>query len=315
MKFVSYLDVDSPRLGIIVKDQLYDIHCINPFLSEGMLGFLQQENKGIDYAHLTAEEIENGQYVQKALNNKSIVAPLPNPRSFRNVFNQNPKDQPFPILYFGNHQAIAGEGNIDCMQYHFGKLDFELEIAVVLNKEGRNIRAEHADYYIGGFMILTNFVSRGIQDDESEYSDISAKSMDFGIATGPMLVTPDELEEYRTGKEGHIGNHYQLKAECIVKNETVCEVNSADLPWTFAEIIERASYGTTLYPGDIIGSGKLPGASFQDINSGNKKENDAYKEQWLQPTDHIMVRVEGLGELSNKMCLSAAEISLTDEEG
>ena len=315
MKFVSYLDVDNPRLGIIVKEQLYDLHCINPFLAKDMLGFLQQENQGMDYARITAEEIENGQYLQKALKEKTLVAPLPNPKSFRNSLNKNSENLSFPIWYFGNHQAIVGEGNIDCMQYHFGKLDFELEIAVVLNKEGRNIRAEHADYYIGGFMILANFVSRGIQDDESEFVDISAKSMDFNISTGPLFVTPDELEGYRIEKEGHIGNHYQLKAECLVKNEVVCEANTADLPWSFAEIIERTSYGATLYPGDIIGSGKLKSACFQDINAANENKKGSSTEQWLQPTDPITFRVEGLGELNNKISLSAAEISLTNEEG
>lgn len=314
MKFVSYLDVDSPRLGIIVKEQLYDLHNINPFIHEDMLSFFQQENQGIDYAKITAKEIENGQYDQKALKNRVLVAPLPNPKSIRNSFNKTLEGLSFPVWYFGNHHAVIGAGDLDCMQYYFGKLDFQLEIAAVLNKEGRNIRAENADYYIGGIMILNNFISRGVEDDESEFVDISAKSRDFNIATGPYLVTPDELEDYIIEKEGHIGNHYQLNAECAVNNKTVCKVDTADLPWTFAEIIERVSYGATLYPGDIISSGKLLGACFRDLNNSNTDENSTHSEQWLQPTDEITLKVEGLGELRNKLTLSATEISLPNEE-
>lgn len=314
MKFVSYLDVDSPRLGIIVNDQLYDLHNINPFISETMLGFLQQENQGMDFAKITIEEIANGQYAQKSLDDKVITAPLPNPKSFRNCINKNVKGLPFPIWNFGNHHAVGGEGDVDCMQYHFGKLDFELEIAAVLNKEGRNIRAEHADYYIGGIMMLVTYVSRGIQDDEQNFVDTSAKSMDFSVTTGPFLVTPDELDEYQVTKEGHIGKHYQMEAECIVKGEKVYETNTIHLPWTFAEIIERVSYGATLYPGDIIGSGKIQGACLKDVNEENKKNDEAYEDQWLNPNDQVMFHVQGLGKLRNKTSLSATEISLTDED-
>lgn len=314
MKSVSYLDVDSPRLGIIVNDQLYDLHNINPFISETMLGFLYQENQGMDFAKITVEEIANGQYAQKSLEDKTITAPLPNPKSFRSCINKKAKGLQFPIWNFGNHHAVGGEGDVDCMQYHFGKLDFELEIAAILNKEGRNIRAEHADYYIGGIMMLVTYVSRGIQDDEQNFIDISAKSMDFSITTGPFLVTPDELDEYQVKKEGHIGKHYQMKVECALKDETVCRTNTIHLPWTFAEIIERVSYGATLYPGDIIGSGKIQGACLEDINNENKKNNETYEDQWLNPNDEVMFHAQGLGELRNKMSLSAAEISLTDED-
>lgn len=308
MKFVSYLDIDSPRLGIIVQERLYNLHCINPFIVENMLGFLQQEVRGMDYARITFDEIQNGQYIQKAMEKKVLVAPLPNPKSFRNILNSS-SDTQFPVQYFGNHQAIVGPGLIDCMQHHFGKLDFELQIAAVLGKEGRNIRAEHADHYISGFMIMSNFISRSIQDDESRFVSISAKSMDFAISTGPFLVTPDELKDYEVEKKGHIGNHYQLKAECVVNDKPVCEVNTVDLAWTFAEIIERASYGSTLYPGDIIGSGPIPGASLKDIYSSTKEKKS---DQWLQPTDKITFKVDGLGSLGNAMSLNAAEIPLVE---
>src|SRR5699024_8846037 len=118
MKFVSYLDVDSPRLGIIVKEQLYDLHNINPFIHEDMLSFFQQENQGIDYAKITAKEIENGQYDQKALKNRVLLAPLPNPKSIRNSFNKTLEGLSFPGWYFGNHHAVTGAGDLDCMQYY-----------------------------------------------------------------------------------------------------------------------------------------------------------------------------------------------------
>jgi fumarylacetoacetate (FAA) hydrolase len=80
--------------------------------------------------------------------------------------------------------------------------------------------------------------------------------------------------------------------------------------WTFAEIIERASYGVDLYPGDVIGSGTVGTGCFLELNGTGKLNNAEYEEQWLQPGDVVELEVDGLGILSNTIVQEEDDFSL-----
>ena len=98
--------------------------------------------------------------------------------------------------------------------------------------------------------------------------------------------------------------------QCRVNGVTVSDGNLADMDWTFAEIIERASYGVDLYPGDIIGSGTVGTGCFLELN-GTGKLNDAnYQEQWLKEGDVVEMEVDGLGILSNTIVREDSDMSL-----
>jgi fumarylacetoacetate (FAA) hydrolase len=103
----------------------------------------------------------------------------------------------YPIFYFTNHNAIMGPGEIPCMPDHFQKLDFELEVAVVLGKRGRNVKAADADQYIAGYMIMNDMSARTLQMEEMLLNLGPAKGKDFSTVIGPWLVTPDELESFK----------------------------------------------------------------------------------------------------------------------
>ena len=77
-----------------------------------------------------------------------------------------------------------------------------------------------------------------------------------------------------------------------------------------AEFIERCSYGVTLYPGDVIGSGTVGTGCFLEINGTGKLNNAHYKEQWLQPGDIVELEVDGLGKLTNTIELEKTNYSL-----
>jgi fumarylacetoacetate (FAA) hydrolase len=81
----------------------------------------------------------------------------------------------------------------------------------------------------------------------------------------------------------------------------VSEGNLADMDWTFAEIIERASYGVDLYPGDVIGSGTVGTGCFLELNGTGKLNDPNYAEQWLQPGDKVVMEIDQLGRLENDM--------------
>jgi fumarylacetoacetate (FAA) hydrolase len=224
-----------------------------------------------------------------------------------------PEFDQFPVFYFSNHNSIKGPGEIVCMSDHLKKLDFELEVAIVICKPGKNIKAEDADEYIGGFMIMNDFSARALQSEEMKLNLGPAKGKDFATAIGPWLVTPDELEEFKVEpKENHTGNVYNLKMTARVNGVQVSEGNLANMEWTFAEIIERASYGVQLFPGDVIGSGTVGTGCFLELNGTGKLNNPDYEEQWLKEGDEIELEVEGLGILKNTIVKDESDFSILD---
>jgi fumarylacetoacetate (FAA) hydrolase len=222
-----------------------------------------------------------------------------------------PEFDQYPIFYFTNHHSIQGPGEIKCMPDHFEKLDFELEVAIVISKHGRNINANNADEYIGGLMIMNDMSARRLQMEEMLLNLGPAKGKDFSTVLGPWLVTLDELENFLIpAKENHTGASWNLKMNCWVNGVQVSEGNVGDMDWTFAEIIERASYGADLYPGDVIGSGTVGTGCFLELNGTGKLNTPDYTEQWLKEGDIVEMEIDGLGKLSNTIVREESEFSI-----
>jgi fumarylacetoacetate (FAA) hydrolase len=197
------------------------------------------------------------------------------------------------------------------MPDHLEKLDFELECAILICKHGRNIRAEEADQYIGGLMVMNDFSARTLQMEEMLLNLGPAKGKDFSTTIGPCLVTLDELESFETpAKPGHVGKNWNLRMQCFVNGEQVSDGNLADMDWTFAEIIERASYGVDLFPGDIIGSGTVGTGCFLELNGTGKLNDSNYPEQWLQEGDVIELEIDQIGKLTNTITRDEDDFSI-----
>jgi fumarylacetoacetate (FAA) hydrolase len=197
------------------------------------------------------------------------------------------------------------------MPDHLEKLDFELEAAIVIGQHGRNIKAEDADNHIAGLMIMNDLSARRLQMEEMLLNLGPAKGKDFSTVIGPWLVTLDELAEFEIpARENHIGKNWNLRMQCRVNGKTVSEGNLGDMDWTFAEIIERASYGVDLYPGDVIGSGTVGTGCFLELNGTGKLNDPGYTEQWLQPGDTVEMEIEKLGLLSNTIVAEESDWSI-----
>jgi fumarylacetoacetate (FAA) hydrolase len=330
MKLVSYLRDEDAQLAILVNGNLFDTDNLNPNLPVSITMFLNYWEDVFPIAYSINRTLEEGtnRYKAISLEEAELLAPVPAPTSFRDAYafrdhvatarrNRNAPmiqefDQ-FPVFYFSNHNSIVGPGEIVCMPDHLKKLDFELEVAIVICKPGKNIKAGEADEYIGGFMIMNDFSARALQMEEMKLNLGPAKGKDFATAIGPWLVTPDELEEFKVpAKENHIGNAYNLTMKCRVNGAQVSEGNLSDMEWTFAEIIERASYGVQLYPGDIIGSGTVGTGCFLELNGTGKLNDPNYEEQWLKEGDEIEMEVEGLGVLKNTIVKDESDFSILD---
>jgi fumarylacetoacetate (FAA) hydrolase len=83
-----------------------------------------------------------------------------------------------------------------------------------------------------------------------------------------------------------------------------------DLDWTFAEFIERSSYGVTLYRGDVFGCGTLGTGCFLELNGTGKLNDPEYKEQWLQAGDIVEMEIDALGKLSNTIVKEDSDFSI-----
>jgi fumarylacetoacetate (FAA) hydrolase len=329
MKLVSYLRDGHDQLAFLVDGFLHDTDLVHPELAGNMNMFLQywddmfpiaqEVNKAITEGRLNAGNGMDVSLIQ-------LLAPVPFPTSCRDgyAFRQHvaaarrnrkvdmiPEFDQYPIFYFTNHQSVQGPGNIYCMPDHFEKLDFELEVAVVICKQGRNIKAEDADNYIGGLMIMNDMSARRLQMEEMLLNLGPAKGKDFSTVIGPCLVTLDELEDkVVAAKDGHIGKSWDLRMQCAVNGIQVSDGNVKDMDWTFAEIIERCAYGVTLHAGDVIGSGTVGTGCFLELNGTGKLNNPAYAEQWLQPNDIVEMEIDGLGKLTNTIIAEETNFSI-----
>ena len=160
-------------------------------------------------------------------------------------------------------------------------------------------------------MIMNDISARGLQMEEMKLNLGPAKGKDFSTVIGPMLVTPDELEDYLSySKRKSYRQRIQFAMKCWVNGVLVSEGNLGDMDWTFAEIIERCSYGVQLYPGDVIGSGTVGTGCFLELNGTGKLNDPEYKEQWLQEGDEVEMEIEELGTLKNTIVKDESDFSI-----
>jgi fumarylacetoacetate (FAA) hydrolase len=333
MKLVSYLKDGHDYLGVLVDDLVFDMETLHPDLPSTMGLFLTYWEDTFPFAVNGVELIKQGKIRREKgvpVTSLHLLAPVPFPASCRDAyaFRQHvaaarrnrrmemiPEFDQYPVFYFTNHHSIQGPGAVSCMPDHFHKLDFELEAAIVVCKQGRNIKAEEADEYIGGLMIMNDLSARQLQMEEMLLNLGPAKGKDFATAIGPWLVTLDELKPWEVAaKEGHTGTNWNLKMTCAVNGVPVSEGNLSDMDWTFAEIIERASYGVDLYPGDIIGSGTVGTGCFLELNGTGKLNDAGYQEQWLNEGDVVELEIEALGVLSNTITAEETDWSLLNRK-
>ena len=328
MKLITYTTNQQQDLGIYFDGKIYPIQQFDKSLPNSLKDLIIAGDSIMNVVKAIDADLKNGikTGVHFEEKNVQIDSPIPNPTSCRDgyAFRQHVAaarrnrgvpmiaefDQ-YPIFYFTNHNAIQGPGEIECMPDHFQKLDFELEAAIVINKSGRNIKAADADGYIGGLMIMNDMSARRLQMEEMLLNLGPAKGKDFATVIGPMLVTLDELSSYEIPcKTGHTGKSWNLTMKCMVNGIQVSQGNVGDMDWTFAEIIERCSYGVNLFPGDVIGSGTVGTGCFLELNGTGKLNDPNYTEQWLQAGDVVEMEIDGLGKLSNTIVKEESDFSI-----
>lgn len=330
MKLVSYESKDEQRLGIEVSEKVYDVETQGKAIAElpsTMAEFLDASESLLPILEKLNREILKNPKSFEFVVNPMLLAPVPHPPSCRDgyAFRQHvetmrrnrgmemaPEFDQFPIFYFTNHHAIVGPGKVVCEVDHFQQLDFELELAIVIGKKGKNIPASKADEYILGYTIMNDFSARLLQNEEMKLNLGPAKGKDFATAIGPWLVTKDELENKRI--ETAEGSQYDLRMKAYHNGKQISDGNSKSMNWTFAQILERVSYGAEIFPGDVIGSGTVGTGCYAELNSTAariaKEKNGTSTPVWLKDGDSIDLEIEGLGVLRNTIATNPESYSI-----
>ncbi|MDX1576308.1 MAG: fumarylacetoacetate hydrolase family protein, partial [Kiloniellales bacterium] len=155
------------------------------------------------------------------------------------------------------------------------KLDYEVELAVVIGRGGRDIPAAEAEAHIFGYTIANDVTARDLQRRHDQW--FKGKGLDGSCPLGPHIVTPDELPDVGA-----------LSIGLTVNGEVRQDGNTRDLIFPIPAIIESLSLGMTLEPGDIISTGTPAGVGYA-----------MDPPQFLKPGDEVTCRIEGIGTLTN----------------
>ena len=185
-----------------------------------------------------------------------------------------------PLYYKANRFSVAPSGKDILWPAYSNVMDFELEMACIIGKKGRDISEDNADGHIFGYTIFNDFSARDAQMLESPGMLGPAKGKDFddSIILGPVIVTRDELN-----------NPYNLRMQARVNGETWCDNNSNTIHWKFSDMIAHISKSETLYPGEVIGSGTVGlGCGLEHL-------------RFLNDGDIVELEVEKIGVISNKV--------------
>ena len=200
-----------------------------------------------------------------------------------------------PVFYFSNHRSLlAGDAQLKYPSQG-NWLDFELEVACVISAAGVDIAPRYAEDFILGYTILNDWSLRDLQRQEMACGLGPAKGKDFATSLGSNLVTPDELADRRSGKG------YDLAMVARVNGVELSRGNWKDIHFSFAQMIERASRGVTLYPGDVIGSGTVGTGCILELTPEAVAAKRGRESGWLMPGDIIELEVERLGILRTEI--------------
>jgi fumarylacetoacetate (FAA) hydrolase len=192
-----------------------------------------------------------------------------------------------PIFYFTSPLRIFGPDEPVPYPSASEQLDYELELAAVIGREGSNVVEADAFSYIAGFTIFNDWSCRDLQRDEMEARLGPAKGKDSATSLGPWIVTTDELAPYIRDGRVHV--------RCTLKvNGVQWMDNDGGLMYhTWGAMIERASRDSRIVPGDVLGGGTVTGGSIGEaIRNG-------FPAHYLQPGDVVEIEVEGIGVLRN----------------
>lgn len=184
-----------------------------------------------------------------------------------------------PLYYFGNHLNFITSGEVIHAPVYTKALDYELELGAILTKPLLNATPKEAEKAIGGYVVLNDISARDVQMPEMRSGFGPQKSKHFLNAMSPIVITADEIN-------GQINN---LQGSVTIDGVAQVHCTTSGMQYSLGEAIAHTAKNELLHPGELFGSGTLPG--------GSGMENG----YWLQPGNILTLKIDAIGQLKNSI--------------
>jgi 2-keto-4-pentenoate hydratase/2-oxohepta-3-ene-1,7-dioic acid hydratase in catechol pathway len=296
MKWVTYEAGDGIRTGIVDNGTIRGLPAGTTLLS------LLQAN---EHALSEAAQVARRQPTEvRALEEVRLLSPIPRPPSARDGLcfldhlrgcyrtmgrsvDLDPVWSQVPAFNFTNAGAVLGPYDDVPVAPGSRMFDLELEVGAVIGRGGRDLDPAKAEDNIIGYTFFNDWTARDHQLRDLKLGIGMGKSKDSALTLGPALVTVDELEDYR--RDGRL----TMQLSATVNDHEITRGSLAQMDWSFGELLAFISRGVDLVPGEVIGSGTIPGGClFEHVDTPDMGDWSG----WLKPGDVVSLRGEGLGE-------------------
>jgi 2-keto-4-pentenoate hydratase/2-oxohepta-3-ene-1,7-dioic acid hydratase in catechol pathway len=295
LKWATYTTSGPDRVGLVVGDKLHAVPDVHRLID--LLGDDGERMATARHRALTdpLEIVERSSV--------TLRAPIPDPPSIRDfmAFEEHVRNSrasvgatvdpdwyELPVFYFSNPAAVHGPDQDVAIPPGCARFDYELEIAAVVGLGGRDLHPDEAEANIAGYCIMCDWSARDLQAREMKQRLGPAKGKDSATTLGPWLVTPDELADRRSGQG------FDLRMTATVNGRPYTAGNWSTMYWSFPQMLAYASRGTTVRPGDVIGSGTVGRGCILELST--LVDHHAYP--WLEAGDRVQLSVDRLGELT-----------------
>lgn len=276
------------------------------YSASGILGINEQELFSNFYSILSEREEALADTDEKHLISSDMLKyhpPIPEVKSIRDFFAfeehvrnaRKTRGEPvppewysFPVFYFSNHNSVIS--NMDEMHYpHYTEqLDYEMELAFIIGKDGKNIAADDYEEYIAGVTIANDWSARDVQRAETRIGLGPAKGKDFATSLGPYMLTAKDLSSLRTAR-----GRYDIDLSAVVNGKTYGSSNMNSIHFDLGRIVERASDEVSLRSGDVIMTGTFGNGCILEMRGQGT--------EWLKRGDEVSIESSKIGSLRNRV--------------
>ncbi len=286
---VSYHGKDS--YAVFVGDKLY---IISDYLRKNNLSIFDLNNRSFE-DNISEFQLINDMYnlliplkdVNQVRDFYTFEEHVKNSRKNRGL-EMNPLWYQIPIYYYTNKDALIPGGEKIPKPSFTEELDLEIEIGIVIGKDGRNIENNIALEYVYGLTLMNDWSARDLWRDEAKLNLGPSKSKDFATSIGPYITTKEDLMDRWNGKT------FDIRVDSSINNIPFSSSNMNDMYFSIGRMIEYCSMDSWLKKGDILMTGTMAGGCLFEKNNPETR--------WLQAGDIVEIRSETLGILRNEVC-------------
>ncbi len=301
MKLVTYSHAGVAAFGLILRDgRILDLaraagSVRAATLGSDLLGFIARGSQALELARTLADDAEAGRHAEATLGAAAVKLLAPIPRPAKNVFcvgrnyldhvkesdrvrGADTKAPEFPQFFTKPPTAVIGPDESFVRDPEVSsRMDYEVELGVVIGPGGRDIAAAHALEHVFGYTIVNDVTARDLQRRHDQW--FKGKGLDRSCPMGPCIVTRDEIGDYTT-----------LELSLTVNGEERQHARASQMIFDVPKLIEALSAGMTLEAGDVISTGTPAGVGFA-MNPP----------RFLQPGDEVVCKISRIGTLATRI--------------